>query len=119
MSVRHSHATTTAFVKTECTHALLSPAVSLSAHFRMFVVLVSGRDGYICVCESGWAGVVCDTNVNECSSTPCVHGGTCIDGVDSYTCLCPPGWSGNRCQRNINECASQPCVNGATCVDKL
>ena len=37
------------------------------------------------------------TEIDECGSSPCVHG-TCTDRVDSYTCVCDPGYSGTDCQ---------------------
>ena len=37
-------------------------------------------------------------DVNECESSPCKNGGTCIDGVDLYTCQCLAGYSGDDCE---------------------
>ena len=34
--------------------------------------------GYNCTCFPGWTGYNCQTNINECASTPCMNGGTCI-----------------------------------------
>src|SRR5437868_2314190 len=55
---------------------------------------------------------------DECASTPCQHGGTCLDQSNSFFCSCPGGWSGVKCQTNINECSSLPCANGGTCMDQ-
>lgn len=33
-------------------------------------------------------GPNCQTNVNECASSPCLNQGTCIDDVAGYTCNC-------------------------------
>lgn len=35
-------------------------------------------------------------DIDECSSSPCVHG-TCSDRVNGYVCNCMPGYSGNVC----------------------
>ena len=35
---------------------------------------------------------------NECSSNPCLNGGTCIDGCASYTCLCTGSYGGSHCE---------------------
>ena len=40
----------------------------------------------------------CETNIDDCASTPCMAPNTvrCIDGEDSYTCDCKKGgrsWS--------------------------
>ena len=37
-------------------------------------------------------------DVDECSSSPCQNGGTCIDAVNSYTCDCVDGWTGTNCE---------------------
>ena len=37
------------------------------------------------------------SDIDECVSSPCQNGGTCIDDVNSYTCLCAPGYSGVNC----------------------
>ena len=35
---------------------------------------------------------------NECSSSPCLNGGTCIDGYNNYTCACPNRYFGTTCE---------------------
>ena len=42
-----------------------------------------------------FAGTRCQTNINECSSSPCLNGGICTDGVNKYTCACQSGYGGN------------------------
>ena len=37
-------------------------------------------------------------DINECSSSPCTYGSTCIDGIGEYRCICPPGRTGAQCQ---------------------
>ena len=46
------------------------------------------------------------TDVNECESSPCKHGGTCVDLVEGFRCNCPHGWEGNVCQ--LGECSAAP-----------
>ena len=74
---------------------------------------------YTCMCVVGYSGLRCQTDVNECASTPCANGGTCGDGINRFTCVCVAGYSGLLCSTNINECASVPCANGGTCTDLL
>jgi len=70
-----------------------------------------------CVCASGWAGALCDVDLDECSSYPCANAATCVDGVFSYACVCGAGYTGFNCEADIVECLSLPCMNGATCLD--
>lgn len=37
------------------------------------------------------------TDIDECASSPCVHG-TCADHINGYTCSCEPGYTGGNCQ---------------------
>jgi len=34
---------------------------------------------------------------NECDSSPCMNGGTCIDEITKHSCICPPTFSGTTC----------------------
>ncbi|XP_070842448.1 cubilin [Chaetodon trifascialis] len=60
--------------------------------------------GYICHCNSGWQGVNCDQNVNECLSNPCQNGGNCTDSINGFTCTCTAQWTGPLCQNPQQEC---------------
>jgi hypothetical protein len=68
---------------------------------------------------SGYSGIYCQTEINECASNPCRNGATCVDAVNQFSCVCVPGFSGTLCQTDINECASNPCQNGASCSDAV
>ncbi|KAL9972183.1 hypothetical protein ACROYT_G018440 [Oculina patagonica] len=37
-------------------------------------------------------------NTDECSTSPCQNGGTCVNRYNDYLCLCPSGYTGNTCQ---------------------
>uniref|UniRef100_A0A8C6SIA1 Delta-like protein n=1 Tax=Neogobius melanostomus TaxID=47308 RepID=A0A8C6SIA1_9GOBI len=75
------------------------------------------QGNFSCSCEPGFSGAYCHENINDCASTPCKNGGTCLDGVSSFHCLCPDGWDGLLCDIDVDECSSAPCLNGGHCVD--
>ena len=76
------------------------------------------NNSYICICPSGFIGHSCETDVNECSSNPCVNQGTCTDGPGDFSCDCSTGFTGRRCEINIDDCAvNNTCQNGGTCID--
>ena len=35
--------------------------------------------------------------VNECDSSPCLNGGTCVNGNTSYSCACLVGYTDPEC----------------------
>ncbi|KAL2082303.1 hypothetical protein ACEWY4_022121 [Coilia grayii] len=72
---------------------------------------------FTCTCNKGFTGTYCHENINDCVSSPCRNGGTCIDGVSSFQCICPDGWEGALCDTNVNECSRNPCKNGGRCED--
>ncbi|XP_032821161.1 uncharacterized protein LOC116948523 [Petromyzon marinus] len=76
----------------------------------------TGQGSYTCACRPGFTGPTCDTEINECDSSPCRHGGSCMDLENGYACSCPPGFSGKNCERGAMTCADQPCFRGGSCV---
>ncbi|XP_045064201.1 versican b [Coregonus clupeaformis] len=58
----------------------------------------------ICVCEPGYTGQRCETDVDECQSNPCRNGATCMDGVNSFTCVCLPSYTGQLCEQDTEVC---------------
>uniref|UniRef100_A0A8C5HKQ1 Delta-like protein n=1 Tax=Gouania willdenowi TaxID=441366 RepID=A0A8C5HKQ1_GOUWI len=67
---------------------------------------------FSCSCEPGFTGTYCHENINDCASTPCKNGGTCIDGINSFQCFCPGGWEGSLC--DVGECVALSPQNETT-----
>lgn len=42
------------------------------------------------------------TDINECQSSPCAFGSTCVDEINGYRCLCPPDRTGPHCHEGRN-----------------
>lgn len=50
----------------------------------------------------GPGGLTCaldPTDVDDCLSSPCENGGTCIDEVNAFVCLCLPSYGGSLCEK--------------------
>lgn len=93
---------------------LLVPSNICGRHGRC----VSYAEGaFSCVCDPGFSGQYCHINVNDCESSPCMNGGTCVDLENSFQCVCDPGWEGPYCNTDVDECAERPCRNNASCRD--
>lgn len=47
---------------------------------------------------SGFRGVHCDADINECEQTPDICGnGTCFNYAGDFRCECPVGFEGFQC----------------------
>ncbi|NWX06462.1 CRUM1 protein, partial [Caloenas nicobarica] len=73
-------------------------------------------NSFSCACSAGWGGLLCESNIDDCQSDPCVHG-DCVDAVADFQCECFRGFIGKRCDINVDDCVRHQCLNGATCVD--
>lgn len=74
---------------------------------------------FTCNCLSGFTGVYCESNIDDCINVQCSPHKVCVDLVDKYECRCPPGYDGENCSIDIDPCAKDPCSHGMCHVDKV
>ncbi|KAK3612288.1 hypothetical protein CHS0354_011006 [Potamilus streckersoni] len=75
-----------------------------------------------CVCTTGWTGMKCEADQDECSYIHCVgQNRMCVNTFGSHHCICKPGFKeyNNTC-KDIDECmdsrqndCEQNCINTA------
>ncbi|PAV86126.1 hypothetical protein WR25_24440 isoform B [Diploscapter pachys] len=76
-----------------------------------------------CQCDKGWAGQLCDIELEYCKNhTPCQNGATCLNGgPHGFKCQCSPGYMGVRCEISVSKqiCRQKDiCKNEGRCIPK-
>ncbi|KAL9889128.1 cell polarity complex component crumbs isoform 1-T1 [Glossina fuscipes fuscipes] len=75
----------------------------------------------MCQCSLGYAGHLCERDINECESNPCLHDGQCHNLVGGYECNCTgTGFEGLNCEIDIDECATgvEYCGGLGRCINQ-
>ena len=50
---------------------------------------VGGLLSFACDCAgTNYNNSLCETKIDNCQSTPCMHNTTCVDGLNLFSCLC-------------------------------
>ena len=72
-----------------------------------------------CECLNHYTGTKCETNLNKCSSFPCLNNGKCIDVKtnETYTfkCNCTSHYYGAHCENAEDQCKSKNCSSNGYC----
>ena len=55
-----------------------------------------------CICEPGFTGELCQTNIDDCEGVNCTGNSQCVDGVNSFSCECTAGFSGPLCSEGTH-----------------
>ncbi|CAG2222294.1 COL6A [Mytilus edulis] len=64
---------------------------------------ITGTTSFRCVCDFGYTGNHCETDINECEGVICLNQGTCVDHIGYFTCNCRQYYEGTYCETNICE----------------
>ncbi|XP_070192615.1 neurogenic locus notch homolog protein 1-like isoform X2 [Littorina saxatilis] len=79
----------------------------------------NGAGSFSCSCMSGWSGLRCEQDINECSSegsNPCKNQAQCNNLPGGFNCTCVGPWEGEVCSEEKDECRDIPCQNNGTCI---
>lgn len=74
---------------------------------------------FMCMCQDGFTGERCETQISPCASNPCLNQATCQETDGGFECLCELGYNGTLCENNIDDCRDDSCPNGGTCIDDV
>ena len=63
---------------------------------------IQGIGSITCVCEPGFTGTDCSTDIDECEGVDC-NNGVCMDGINTFTCVCDLDATGELCIIRITD----------------
>ncbi|KAL5018387.1 hypothetical protein ScPMuIL_004109 [Solemya velum] len=81
-----------------------------------------GTERLYCICQDGFTGDKCETNINECDMNPkgCLYNGTCQDEENGYSCECLNQFKGSHCELVPDSCATSDCSDsGGLCYNDI
>jgi len=76
-----------------------------------------GRQSRCQLCEPGYQGPICNSEIDECQVEPCQNDGICSDLLADFSCQCATGWTGKDCSADVDECELEldDCVEPLVC----
>lgn len=129
LPIKKSHASKKTLVGSLAQHSKMAAAAAAAATVLRNPAtppraLESHRAGHPCrgcsACKAGVAGGSPNggpwflADIDECLSSPCQNGATCVDAIDSFTCLCLPSYRGDLCEIGTAVSASANVTNCCT-----
>ncbi|KAJ8255708.1 hypothetical protein COCON_G00195720 [Conger conger] len=97
-----------------CVHNIPDQCSPSPCNPRGMVRCEDKKGDFLCHCFTGWAGVRCEKDINECDKKNggCDH--ECNNTVGSYRCSCGPGYTlvDRHTCNDVNECVEDPGVCG-------
>lgn len=79
----------------------------------------SANGNFLCMCETGFTGEDCETEIDYCIGVTCSDNGHCQNSMASFSCMCNEGYTGILCEVEVDECESITCSGHGRCVDSL
>ncbi|XP_029485746.2 protocadherin Fat 4 [Oncorhynchus nerka] len=82
------------------------------------VIFVSPQNEiFNCLCSAGFAGTLCELDVDECDERPCEKQSVCVNNPGGFRCHCRRGFSGLYCSADLDVCLGVHCQHGGTCLN--
>lgn len=82
------------------------------------VIFVSPQNEiFNCLCSAGFAGTLCELDVDECDERPCEKQSVCVNNPGGFRCHCRRGFSGLYCSAALDVCLGVHCQHGGTCLN--
>ena len=90
-----------AFILNHLKVLMLSKWITPPKHHMIIFVLVAMVTVMLPVAR-------CQTDIDECESTPCWNNGTCEDQVNGYICNCTENYVGDNCEYDVSTTLCNP-----------
>ncbi|CAG5120714.1 unnamed protein product, partial [Candidula unifasciata] len=118
------------FCNEDINECLMSPGIcrveviasQLENSTTYHTLCVNSNPGYVCICQEGWTGELCDEDIDECLENPdlcslvdnstdsnalsegslTTYHTVCLNTYPGFLCACSEGWAGENCDNEIS-----------------